>query len=98
MPLMQKLRRLAGEQALGRIHHIVGSKTVVKPSRRLGMAGGGHALGHSGGEGDHIVLDLALDLVDPGDLEAGVLAQQPGGLRRDLPHFGEHFGSRQLDL
>ena len=74
--------------------------------------GRGHALVHEariradefgevGEEGDDVVLDLALDLVDPRDVELGVLALGPdgfGGLLRDHAEFGLGIRRMRLDL
>ncbi len=62
------------------------------------MAGGGHGFGDGGGEGDDVVLDFALDFGDAGDVEAGVGAEQAGGLGGDHAEFGQRFGSGQLDF
>ena len=50
-----------------------------------------------GREGDYVVLGLALDLVDPGDVEAGVFGLGPdwfvGGLAlRSSRRVGQAFG------
>ena len=58
------------------------SDHAVEPILIDGGASGGHLLGHRGGEGDHVVLDLALDLLDPGEVEIGVRAQQARRFRR----------------
>ncbi len=58
-------------------------------------------LGEMGQEGDDVVLDLALDLVDAGDVEFGVLAFRPYGLRRLFRHDaerGERVGGMGFDL
>jgi len=46
---------------------------------------GSHMLGEAGEEGDHVVLDLALDLVDARDVEAAPGADRRGGGFRDRP-------------
>ncbi len=54
-----------------------------------------------GEEGDDIVLDLALDLVDAGDVERGVLALGPDFCRRRLrddAELGHGVGGMRLDL
>ena len=58
-------------------------------------------LGQMGEEGDDVVLDLALDLVDAGDVEFGGLALFPdflGGLLRDDAELGHGVGGMRLDL
>ena len=74
--------------------------------------GGGHALVHEarlgaddfgqmGQEGDDVVLGLALDLVDPGDVEDGILGLGPdglGGLLRDDAELGQRISGMRLDL
>ena len=74
--------------------------------------GGGHALVHEarlgaddfgqmGEEGDDVVLGLALDLVDPRDIEGGVLGlgpDRPGGLLRDHAQFRLRISRMRLDL
>src|SRR6185437_7423074 len=73
---------------------------------------GGHALMHEprlgaddlrqvGQEGDDVMLGLALDLVDPGDVEGGVLGLGPdglGGLLRDHAEFRQRVRGMRLDL
>jgi hypothetical protein len=54
-----------------------------------------------GQEGDDVMLDLALDLVDPRHIELGVLALFPDLFRRVLRHhaqFGQRVGGMRLDL
>src|SRR4051812_10242594 len=54
-----------------------------------------------GEEGDHVMLNLALDLIDPRHVEFGVLAFFPDLLRGFLRHhaqFGERVGGMRLDL
>ena len=74
--------------------------------------GGGHALVHEasfgaddfgqmGQEGDDVVLGLALDLVDPLDIERGVFGLGPngfGGFFRDHPEFRLRVRRMRLDL
>ena len=74
--------------------------------------GGGHALMHEarlgpddlgevGEEGDDVVLDLALDLVDARDVELGVPALVPDRLGRGLrddAELGHGVGRVRLDL
>ena len=58
-------------------------------------------LGEMGEEGDDVVLDLALDLVDARDVEGGVLALLPDRLRRRLrddAELGHGVGGVRLDL
>ena len=57
--------------------------------------------GQMGEEGDDVVLDLALDLVDPLDVEGGVLGLGPdasGGFLRDDAEFRQRVGRMGLDL
>ena len=74
--------------------------------------GGGHALVHEarlgaddfrqmGQEGDDVVLGLALDLVDPRDVEGGVPGLGPdrlGGFLRDHAEFRQRVRRMRLDL
>ena len=58
-------------------------------------------LGQMRQEGDDVVLDLALDLVDARDVELGLLALVPDFLRRGLRHdaeLGHGVGGVRLDL
>ena len=70
-----------GEQQVGGAHELHGEAGVED-------VGGGHALVHEarlgpddlgdvGEEGDDVVLDLALDLVDAGDVELGLASPSP---------------------
>ena len=54
-----------------------------------------------GQEGDDVVLGLALDLVDPGDVEnhvAGLGPDRPCGFLRDDPQFRQRVSRMRLDL
>ncbi len=58
-------------------------------------------LGEMGEERDHVMLDLALDLVDARDVERRVPALGPDLRRRRLRHdaeFGHGVGGVRLDL
>ena len=55
-------------------------------------------LGKAGQKGDDIVLDLALDGVDPLDVEAATLAHGLGRLFRHHAQLGHGFGGERLDL
>ena len=60
-----------------------------------------HDFGQMGEEGDHVMLDLALDLIDPRHVEFGVLALLPdlgGGRFRHHAQFGQRVGGMGLDL
>ena len=60
-----------------------------------------HDFRQMGQEGDHVMLDLALDLVDPRHVEFGVLAFFPdfrGGLFRHHAQLGQGVGGMRLDL
>ena len=70
--LLDQLRSVANQQRLRGVHHVVGGKPVVQPARRFGIA---HGFLHRHGEGDHVVADLGLDLVDAGHIDAGALAE-----------------------
>ena len=62
---------------------------------------GADDFGQMGEEGDDVVLGLALDLVDPRDVEGGVLGLGPdrlGGLLRDHAEFGLRVRRMRLDL
>ena len=94
-----------GDQEIGGAHelHVEAGVEHVR---------GGHALVHEarfrpddlgqmGEEGDDVVLDLALDLVDARDVELRVLALVPDFLRRrlrDHAELGHGVGGMRLDL
>ena len=62
---------------------------------------GADKLGEMGEEGDDVVLDLALDLVDPRDVENHVAGLGPNDLRcflRDHPEFRQRIRGMGLDL
>ena len=94
-----------GDQQIGGAHQLhveagvehVGGGHALMDEARLGA----HDLGEVGEKGDHVVLDLALDRIDPRNVEGGVLALVPdflgGGLRND-PELGERVGRMRLDL
>ena len=62
---------------------------------------GSDDLGQMGQEGDDVVLDLALDLVDPRHVERGILGLGPdrlGGRLGDDAELGHGIGGMRLDL
>ncbi len=80
----------AGVEHVGRCHALV-------HEARLGA----DDLGQMRQERDHIVLDLALDRIDAGNVELGVaaaLADGLGGRLRDHPELGHGIGGMRLDL
>ena len=94
-----------GEQEVGGAHELH-AEAGVQDVRR-GEAGvhearlGAHVLGEMRQEGDDVVLHLALDLVDAGDVELGLRALLPddlGGLLRDQAELGHGRGRVRLDL
>src|SRR5829696_5563319 len=62
---------------------------------------GADDFGQMGQEGDDVMLGLALDLVDPGDVEGGVLGlgpDRPGGFLGDDAKFRLRVRRMRLDL
>ena len=59
---------------------------------------GADMLGDIGEEGDHIMLGLALDLVDPVDLERTLLLDRLSRLFRHDAELGQRIGGMRLDL
>ena len=62
---------------------------------------GADDFGEMGEKGDDVVLDLALDLLDPRDVELWRFALGPDFLRRRLgddAEFGHGVGGMRLDL
>ena len=57
-----------------------------------------HVLGDVGQEGDDVVLGLALDRVDPLDLERAAFPDRGCGLWGYDAQFGERVGGMRLDL
>ncbi len=94
-----------GDQKVGGAHELH-VEAGVEHVRR-GHAGvheariGADVLGQMRQEGDNVVLDLALDLVDPRDVEFRFPAARPDGLRgflRDLAEPGHRVRGVCLDL
>src|SRR5450631_3342804 len=73
--LRDYLRRLADEQGLRGIDHVVGGESVVEPA---GVRADDFRYG--GGESDDVVADLGFDLVDAFDAEVGAFADGVGGV------------------
>ena len=91
-----------GQQQVGRLGHLDGQRRVEHVRR-------GHALvdeagvrtdifGQVGQEGDDVVLGLALDLIDPVDVELALLPDGLGGGARDHSQFGLGIAGMGLDL
>ncbi len=94
--VQQQTRRFGQHQCLRGIDHVVGSQAVMQPARRVGVSGGRHFFGDSGGEGDDVVLHLAFDGVDSHDVETGVGAECGSGGRGNLTQFGQGVGRGEL--
>ena len=91
--LEDQVAGLAHEHGQRGVHHVRRGQAVVQPA-----ALGPHALRHVRDEGDDVVLDLLLDGVDPGDVEAGLLLDGGQGLRGDDAALGQHLGGGDLHL
>ena len=86
----RQLNIQAGVQHVGRRHALMNKARFRS-----------HDLRQVGQEGDDVMLDLALDLVDPRHVEFGVAAFLPDlfrGLLRDHAQFGQGIGGVRLDL
>ena len=83
---------LPDQQRLRRVYHVVGSQAVVEPARVRA-----DDLGDRGGEGNDVVPDLGLDLLNALEFEAGALANGLGGLFGDKAGFGQSLGGGDLD-
>ena len=73
-------------EGLRGVDYVGGGKTVVEPAGGLGI---GDVLGDGGGEGNDVMADLGLDLVDASYSEVGFVADGVGGGLRDEAEFGE---------
>ena len=94
-----------GEQQVGGAHQLhveAGVEDVGGGEARVHEARlGADVLGQVGEEGDDVVLDLALDGVDAGDVELGLGALVPdglGGALGDQAELGHGGGRVRLDL
>ena len=111
--LCSKARRFeGGEQLVDIGDENVGGAHELHVEAGVEHVGGGHALVHEaclgaddlgevGEKRDDVVLDFALDLVDPRDIEFGLAARLPDGLGRflrDHAEFGHGVGRMGLDL
>ena len=75
--LQDQIAGVAHLKGLGGVDHVGRGEAEVQPARR-----GADVLLHGGGEGDHVVLRGALDLLDARGGEGGLLADVAGGLGR----------------
>ena len=91
LPGQQQLRSLAHLQRLGGVHDVVRGEAVVQVA-----ALSPNVLRHIGGEGNHVVLHLALDLEDALDFEARLAPDGPRGALRDQAGF--RFNLRGSDF
>jgi len=87
----QQLRSLAHLQRLGGVHDVVRGEAVVQVA-----ALSPNVLGHVGGEGNHVVFHLALDLEDALDFEARLAPDGPRRALRDQAGF--RFNLRGSDF
>ena len=92
----EQRRRFPDQQRLGGVDDVVGRQAVVQPARRFRFSGGGHALGHRGGERDHVVADFGFDFGYARGAHLGVGAQLRGRVGRHFARFGERVGGGQL--
>jgi len=91
--LQQEARRLGELHGEAGIQHVRRCHALMQEARRLA-----HMLGDIGQEGDDVMLGLALDLVDAGDIPAGALADLGRRRLRHDAEFGHGVGSVGLDL
>ena len=87
----QELARVAQLQREGGVDDVGRRQAVVEPAALLA-----DELGHRLGEGEHVVVGTALDLRDPGDVDAGLRADGLDGLERDDAQLGP--GGHRGDL
>ena len=80
-------RRLADEQRLRGVDHVVGSQPIVKPA---GLRA--DDLGHRRRESNHVVTHFRFDFVDALQVEVGALADGLGGVLRDHAGLGQSLG------
>ena len=88
-----EVARVAHQDGEGGVHHVRGGEPVVQPAPL-----GPDALGDAGDEGDDVVLDLPLDLLDAGDVEAGPRLDRGEGLGGHDAALDEHLGRGDLHL
>ena len=69
----------------------------MQPARSIGLAGGRHFLGDGGSERDDVVLYFALNFMNAGDVEGGVLAQGARGFRGNFAGLRQRFTRGQFD-
>ena len=81
-------------EGLGGVDDVGGGEAVVEPAGVLGVV---DVLGDGGGEGDDVVADLGLDLVDAVDGEVALVADGVGGGLRDEAELGEGLGGGDFD-
>ena len=87
------LQGFPDEEGEGRVHDVVGGQADVdEPAVRADL------LVDRGQEGDDVVLDDLLDLLDPGDREAGLGLDGLQGGRGDLPEPGPGLADGELDV
>ena len=91
--LDQQVRGLSQLNGKGGIEHVRGGHALMHPAGLFA-----DMLGDIGEKGDDVVPCLALDLVDPRDIEAAALAQRVSGAFRDGAGRLHRFGGKDLDL
>src|SRR5271166_1965101 len=85
-------------QRLRSIHHVVRGQPVMQPARLIGEILRAQALGHSGGEGDNVMLHLSFNLLNALDGEAGFCGNGLGGSLGNHAALGQHEACRRLYL
>ena len=88
-----EVARVAHQDGERRVHHVRRGEPVVQPAPL-----GPHVLGHARDEGDDVVLDLLLDLLDARDVEAGPGLDRGQGLPRHHAALDEDLGGGDLHL
>ena len=83
-----RLRELEGQ---GGVEHVGRGQSVMDPAARLA-----HGVGYDIHEGGHLVLDLALAMLERLDVERGALAHHRGVLLRHHPLLGQGGNCREL--
>ena len=85
-------------QGLRGIHNVIRGKPVVQPAGLGIQPLRFQAFGYRGGEGNHVVLHLRLNLLDAGDRKAGLGGNGFGGGGGNHAILGQHGACGRLHL
>jgi hypothetical protein len=92
---LDDVRRIAHQQGLRGVHHVIRRHAIVQPARRIGIA---NRFAHRHGESDHVMLHARFEFVDARHIHFRAAAQKGGSFFGNLPGLGKGVRGGKLNI